>query len=59
MGLVPHVGVKLIPKGDEAVIEANHVFSFSLTISTRRVELINSKEKVSDEALVIAKSISE
>ena len=33
-GFIPHVGVKLIPKGDATAIKANRILGLSLTIST-------------------------
>ena len=59
MGYIPLVDVKPNSKGDAAVIEANQVLSIPLTVSTRRVEPITSKETVSDEVLVLAKFRSE
>ena len=59
MRFIPHVGVKLNPKGDRAAIEANHVLGLPLTVSTWRVKLITSEATVSDEALMLAKSRSE
>ena len=58
MRFIPLVGLKLNPKGNGVVTKAKHVLRLPLTISTRRVELIISKDTVSDEVLVLAKSRS-
>ena len=59
MRFIPLVSVKPNPKGDVAMNEANHVLGLPLIASTRRVELITSKETVLEEVLVLAKPRSE
>ena len=58
-GFIPLVGEKLNTKGDVVATKENHILGLSLTISTLRMEPITSKEMVSDEASVLAKSRSE
>ena len=58
MRFIPHVGVKLNPKGDAAGNDVNHSLSLPLTVSTQRVELITSKDTTSDEVPVLDKSRS-
>ena len=54
--IYPSHQCELIPKGDVVAIEANHILGLPLTISTRGVEPMTSKEMISDEVLVLAKS---
>ena len=50
---------KTVPKGDAATTETNQVLGSPLTVSTRKVEPITSKDTVYDEVSVLAKSRSE